>query len=254
MFTYIDIIVVLLALVCVLLGFWRGFFRSLTRFCGFFVKIALSFWLCKPFAKLISKITKIDEHLFGKISNWASGMSVNFNVNLKTIPSDNLTNFVNDSISHCEIPKVLRGIVKSIIDVTPESIASAESITLSEVIGNTFMNFVMIAIAFLLIFILLTLTIFIIEKVEKHLLKSTIVVSKIDRSLGGLVGLAETLVIIFSTCLFLSVFRNASFLSGFFDKLNNSMLSGPLSRLMFKLIDKNIDFGALLTDWITKKN
>ena len=85
MFTYIDAICLVVFALCILLGVWKGFFHTLSKFFSTTVKLAISFILCKPVAKLISSISHFDEHLFDKYSAWAGGLSENFSVNLKTI-------------------------------------------------------------------------------------------------------------------------------------------------------------------------
>lgn len=253
MFTYIDAICLVVFALCILLGVWKGFFHTLSKFFSTTVKLAISFILCKPVAKLISNISHFDEHLFDKYSAWAGGLSENFSVNLKTIPSDMLPTFINDSLASSNVPKIFRGLFKSTINVTPESISSIEQITLAELTGEALKNLTLIVTSFISIFILLTIVLFVVKRLEKRLLKSTHIISKIDRSLGGLVGALRAFIFLFGICLILSIFRNVIIFEGFYTSLNSSFVAGPLSRLMFKIIDSNIDFGQMILDWLKTK-
>lgn len=253
MFSYIDAIILVLFALCILIGIWRGFFRSITKFCGLTVKLIISFILCKPIAKFISKITSIDEHMFDKYSTWASGLSDNFNVNLTTIPDETLNDFINNALADSGVPKIFRGMLRSTLNITPESISSIESITLAELVGEALKNIVLIASCFIVVFIVLCVVIFIVNRLEKRLLKTTRVVSKIDRGLGGVVGAFRAFMYIFSICLILSLFRNVILFESFFESINTSAIGGPLTRLMFKIIDSNIDFNKMIFGWLESK-
>lgn len=253
MFTYIDAIILILIAICVFAGAWRGFFRSITKFCGLSVKLLISFFLCKPIAKLISNITQIDEHMFDKYSKWASGLGGNFNVNLRAIPSESLNDFVKNSLADTGVPKIFRGLLTSALDISPESISNIESVTLAELVGESLKNLILVSATFMVIFALLFLIILVINKIEKRILRSTKIVSKIDRALGGFVGLFKSFLIIFGICLFLSVFRNVIIFKDFYTTIDSSFISGPISRAMFKLIDNKINFNQMIIEWISTK-
>lgn len=253
MFTYIDIIIIAIVVLSIIIGIFSGFIRSLTRFCGFFVKMIISFFLAKPIALFISKKTKLGSNVFLKCTDWAESLGENFSVNLKTIASDDLGNFVNSSLEEASIPKIFRGIVSSILNITPESIESVESITLAEIVGKSVSTLILIVCAFLLIFLVLSIVIWLFNRLERKILKTTKVLSKIDRTLGGLIGLLSAVETIFTIFLVLSIFKNASFMNGFFNTLENSFIGKPVSEFMFSLIDKNYDISATINDWIATK-
>ena len=95
--------------------------------------------------------------------------------------------------------------------------------------------------------------IFIVNKIEKHILRSTRIVSKIDRCLGGIVGILRGFMYIFGICLVLSIFRNVIIFQDFYNTIDSSFLGGPVSRFMFKIIDNNINFNKMIFDWIKTK-
>ncbi len=253
MFTYIDAIIIAIALISVIIGVWSGFIRSLTRFCGFFVKIVVSFFLCKPIANLISNKTALGSSLNVKFTDWASGLGENFNVNLKTIDAENLNTFIKDTIGEAKVPKIFRGIVSGMLNITPEQIANTESITLAQIVGKAVCTLVIIVCCFVLIYILLSIIIWLLNRLEKKVLKTTKILSKIDRTLGGVVGLLSAIELIFTICLVISIFRNSTLFEGFFKTLNNSVIGSPLSNFMFSLIDKNFDISATLSEWISSR-
>lgn len=251
MFTYIDAIILLLLLLCVIFGIVRGFFRSLTKFCGLTVKLVISFILCKPLAKWISGISLIDEHMFEKCSDWASGLASTFNVNLKNVPSADLNGFIKDTLGDGGVPRLFRGLLTSALNITPESIAGVESITLAELVGEALKNLILVAVCFIAIFVVLYLLIWIINAIEKKILRSTKIVSKIDRGFGGAVGVLRAGMYIFGICLVLSIFRNVIIFKDFYSTIDSSLLGGPISRMMFKIIDNGIDFNKMIMDWLT---
>ncbi len=253
MFTYVDAIIIVLVAITVIIGIWRGFIRSLTKLCGFAVKVALSFLLCKPLAKLVSKITKLDENLLTKYTNWASGLNPDFNTNLKTIEPEQLNDFIANTLENGGVPKIFKGLLQNLLNITPETIADAETITLAELVGKALSNFLIVAGCFVAIFILLFIIIFILNRIEKHILKNTRVLSKISRGFGGIVGAFNGFSIIFTIFMITSLFRNASFFQGINNTINSSFLGGPLSRLVYKIMDNGLDFSQVLAEWVSKK-
>ncbi|MBP3631125.1 MAG: CvpA family protein [Clostridia bacterium] len=253
MFTYIDATFLIFLVICILVGVWRGFFRSLTKFCGLTVKLIISFILCKPISKWISSATQIDEHMFDTYSTWASGLSESFNTNLKTIPNESLNDFIKNSLGDSGVPKLFRGLLSSALNITPDSISDIESITLAELVGEALKNLILIVACFVIIFLLLYLIIFIINKIEKHILRSTRIVSKIDRTFGGIVGVLRSFMYVFGICLILSIFRNVIIFQEFYNTIDSSLIAGPISRFMFNIIDKNIDFNRMIFDWIQNR-
>lgn len=63
--SYIDIAILVLIAACGLLGFFRGFFKSLIAFCGFIVSVLLVFFIAKPVANAMLDITAV--------GNWVAG-------------------------------------------------------------------------------------------------------------------------------------------------------------------------------------
>lgn len=253
MFNYIDIIIIAIVILSVIIGIWRGFIRSLTHFCGFFVKLIASFFLAKPIANLLYNKTPLGEQMFEKYSAWASGLNENFNINLKTIPSEELTDFIKNTLGDGGVPKIFRGLLTNVLNITPQSLEGVESITLAQLVGQSLTNLILIVCCFIAIFILLTIIIFILNHLEKKLLKSTRILSKIDRGLGGIVGLLSAVELIFSIFLVLSIFRNSALFSGLNDAINNSLIGSPLSKFMYGIIDKNFDLSQMLNDWLNNK-
>lgn len=253
MFTYIDAIIIAIVLISVIIGIFSGFIRSLTRFCGFFVKILISFFLCKPIATLLSDKTALGDSMLNKFTDWASGLGENFNVNLKTVDPENLSSFIKDSLGQANIPKIFRGIVSGLLNITPEQIAGTESITLAEIVGKAVSTLILIVCCFVAIYILLSIIIWILNRIERKILKTTKILSKIDRTLGGVVGLLSAVELLFTICLVLSIFRNSSLFENFFTTLNNSVIGSPVSNFMFSLVDKNFNISATVNEWITSK-
>lgn len=250
MFTYIDAIILILLLLCVIFGIARGFVQSLTKFCGLTAKLVISFILCKPLAKWISGVSKFDEHLFEKYTDWAGGLASSFNVNLKNVPTADLNGFIKDTLGDGGVPKLFRGLLTSVLNITPESIESVESITMAELVGEALKNLVLVVIAFIAIFIVLCLVIWILNAIERKILRSTKIVSKIDRGLGGAVGVLRAVMYVFGICLVLSIFRNVIIFEDFYATIDSSLFGGPISRLMFKVIDNGIDFNGMVIDWL----
>ncbi len=253
MFTFVDALILAFVALSIIIGVWRGFIRSLAKFCGFTVKIILSFLLCKPVAMLVGAITPLDTKLLNKYTTWASELSPDFNANLKTIDQDALGDFIGNALEDGGVPKLFKGLLKNVLNITPETIADVEQITLAELVGKAISELILIAGSFVFIFLFISLLIFILKKIDKHILENTLVASKVSRTLGGIVGAVSAIIGLFSIFMVLSIFRNSSMFAGLNNTINDSIIGGPFSKFMYRIIDSGFDFNKIITDWLAKK-
>lgn len=234
---YIDIIIIALVALTIVVGYFRGFTRALINFFNSVVKFFVAYWLAKPFANLLGKIFKFDDNLHSSLRDWASGLSSKFNENLVGLSQDELNQKVSEGLSDAKLPKLFRGVFNSLFNVSTETINSYENITIADMMANAMTRVIMIVLAFVVLYLILTLLVFILKFVTKRRIKASVILQKTDRRLGALVGLVKSFVNLFIIFAVLYFFRNASWLSGFFDAVNTSFLGKPLSRLVFSSVE-----------------
>ena len=152
MFSVLDGILIIFIVLSVFIGIRRGFIGSLAKLLGGFLKLVLSILLAKPLVKLVS-LTKLDEHMFDKITAKFAGVSEKFNVNLVGMNQDELTSFVSDALLDAKVPKIFRGFFANVFSISPETIAAKESVTIAELMGVSIGNIVLLVCSF--VFLLL---------------------------------------------------------------------------------------------------
>ncbi len=251
-FTYIDGIFLGIILIFVLIGLFRGFLKSVLAFCGTLVKLVISFFLCKPVANLISNWTQADDRLISKFYTWASGLSDAFNVNLVGMNQAEIDSSVNVAITDGSFPRILRGLCKNILQISPETLAGNESVTIANIISIALARVVLVVICFVAIFVLLYIVLFILKRIMKRVFENNKFLFKTDKTLGAVIGLVEGVFAV--TVLFgiVSIFKNADFMTGFFNTFNHSCIASPVSNWIMDFVERYLDFGGTLTNIIKK--
>ena len=253
MFTVLDGILIALTLICVFLGARRGFIGSVVRLFGGFVRLILSILLAKPAVKLVSLITKLDEHMFNKYANYASGISDKFNVNLVGLSEEELNNVVTDALSDAKIPKLFRGLFNNVFSINPETIAHHESVTLAEMMGVTITNIILLICSFVVIFLLLWLVGFLCKKWSIKISSSTTLFARTNKWLGALFGFVKAIVISFVIFFVIALFENVGIFKTLTDFINGSVIVGPVYRFAKMIFDSSFDLTKALESYFISK-
>lgn len=251
MFTYVDITILAIVALCVLFGYFRGFVGSIVKLFSGTVKFVISYFVCKPFANMLAKITKIDDRLFDRFYDWSAGLSSKFTTNLVGMSQEELGYQVESALSDTKFPRFLRGVFQNIFNINPETINSYDKITISDLIAKTLSMFVLIAFSFILLYVLITVVLFLIKHLNRRRLEGQAILIRRDRRWGAVVGLVKSFVIILIILVVLSIFKNSVLFSGFYQTMDSSFLGGPLSRWIFSAVEKYFDFNQMLIDWLS---
>lgn len=251
-FTYVDGIIIGLTLLCCIVGYFKGFLHSIASLFNWLVKLIVSFLLCKPFGLFLSKVTPWDNQISSGLLKRFSGFGDSFNANLVGLNPDQLTDHVGKALQDNNIPRFLRGIFKSIFNITPESLEGKAQITLAEIMSGTLAQIIMIAIAFVVIFILLVIVIAIIKVISKKIKARKTVVTKVDRILGLLVGAAKSFLILCVVFGILYLFRNSELFSGLTTTINKSFIGKHVSDLINIIFTKYFNIKDILIKIIEK--
>lgn len=65
MFSYFDIAILAVVVIAALIGLWRGFFKTLISFFGWFVSFLIAFFLTKPVVGALLEVEKIKNFVVG---------------------------------------------------------------------------------------------------------------------------------------------------------------------------------------------
>lgn len=250
MFSVLDAVIVLLLLLFVFVGARRGFIGSLAKLLGGFIKLILSIILAKPLASLVSR-TCVGEQMFERCVLRFAGISEKFNVNLVGMPESELQVFVSDALSDAKIPKMFRGFFQNIFSLTPEVIATKNSVTIAELMGVTVSNIILVIGSFLFLIIFFWLFSVLIKRWSKRNVKSGTIFAKTNKWLGAVFGFVKAVLILIFGFIILSVLSNFSFMDNIIDYVNNSIVSKFIFKLSTNLLETSFNFKEMLEFWLT---
>lgn len=251
MFNVLDIVLVVFILLCIVIGMHRGFIGSVAKLLGGFLRLVLSILLARPFVKLIS-LTHLDEHLFDKLYLNFSGMSEKFNVNLVGMEQAELDVFVESALTEAKIPKIFRGLFVNVFDITPELIASKESVTIAQLMGVTVSNIILLVGSFIALMLILWIVSKLIMHWSKRVTKSETVFAKTNKWFGAIFGLVKSALIVFTLFILVSFISDFQFMAKAVEYINSSFLGKWLYKISQKLINSSFDLKGMLQNWLSK--
>lgn len=216
-FGIMDIIVIAILLLSVLIGIKLGFIEKFFRLVRKFAAFLISFFLAKPASVFLSKNTGLDETINGKIVGWLVEKS---NLFAQPIPDDK-TQMIEQAFDALKIPSFLANPLKDKVEKLVTSIPDNIN-TVGELFSSPLTSLIMIIIAFVSLFILSLIVVFILKKIFKALAKNRLI-GGLDRLLGAGLGFVEGALIIILIMFGLSFVINGSFLPSVSDWLIKDM-------------------------------
>ena len=235
--TAADAVLVIIVLAFFSVGFIKGFSKIFTSFFGTLLGLVLAFLLCNKFALLM-------DDAFGFIDKLAAALNKKLPamgeyMNMQIYDETSLMSALNSS----SLPSFLK---RGAFNLLSPLLANSEAlpVTLSSLLSLLFAYYIMIAISFIVLFILVKL-IFII--ISSFLPKATFTPLKVvDKILGGAIGLFKAAVVVYLLLLIISLLP-ASFMAPVNENIQSSVLVKYLSdtNLLGKFFGKLIDYTYL---------
>jgi len=247
----LDVVIILMVILFIVVGMYRGFIGSLAKLLGGVLKLVVAILLAKPFVKVLS-LTKIDEHLFENLTEKFSGISDKFSVNLVGLDATELNVFIEDALTDAKIPKLFRGLFVNIFNLAPETIAVKESVTLAEMMGVTVTNIILLTASFVVLILLLWLVAKLIGRWSRRISRGDTLFAKTNKWLGAIFGLLKSLLVIFVTFVIVSLISDFGFMQSVIAYINNSFFGKWFYKLSQALINSSFDLQAMLESWLTK--
>lgn len=189
---YISLIFVLIFVIFMILGFAKGFIRTLLLFSKGLIAIILASLLCKAFANLLYNIPVFASQENGIIS-WLISKNTIFSETV--YPSD--SELIKQALSSLSIPSFISSsIANNVVKTIPES-----GMVLSKAIARSLMSLYLNGLSFIILVIIFRLILFILRKFINALFDSLPTIQKIDRifglAFGFFLGLCFTSLICF---------------------------------------------------------
>lgn len=182
----IDLILLLVLVLVTLIGLYKGFLRELVSFGGFIGSIVISYFLYKPFIDVLDKLfhwgTKIANFVMGQVGALSSSFATETGSTV-----EELRNIIDNSNAG-----LYKQVLKQFIGKTDFSNGAT---TVASAIGTIVSGFVMGIISFAILFLLLKIVTFILDKLLRLIPKKS-AVGVVNKWLGFALGFVKGAVIV----------------------------------------------------------
>lgn len=204
----VDIIIGVIMLIFLIMGLSRGFIKTVLALLGTIVALVLAYFLARPFLDFFNGIVDVTTPLNQTFTEWISRWHpiLSETIEIETI-RDKLVEFAT-SIS---LPETL---YTPIINSICSYISSADPTiwqgqTIATIIAPFFTNAILMTCSMLILFILIRLALYLIEKIMDWTLLKINVIRVLDRLLGLVFGAVQGLVVILLCFTLISFFATS---------------------------------------------
>ena len=243
---WVDIVIISICLIAIIIGFWKGFLKSILSLVSYSLVFMGSFLLAKPTAAWLMKITTWDTSLSSKISHWLTGLSSKFDINMVGMNSTELSSHMKSTLSTKGFPKFFKFLFNLTSKVTPESISHKTTFTMNNYISQTLTVLIFIVICFIVFLIIFFIIKYLLHFFTDKLTDKSIVFRKTDKTLGSIFGLIRGLIWVFAVVGIFALFRNIPALAGINKAINTSLIGKPLSKLCYTIVDKYFNLKSMI--------
>lgn len=181
-FDIISLIGIILILVQSIIGLKKGFLYSIIKMGKGIITVVLSALLAKPLSILLMKMSifnKMENSIITSLNNTGDIFS-------KPLPSEGGLTAIVEALEGMNLPKNLIKPLSNFIDSVNASTLNGSP--LSELIGHGIVQYLCIALAFVILFVIFTILFILLMKLAKDL-NDIEIVGKFNQGLGLLFGL-----------------------------------------------------------------
>jgi len=220
---WIDIIILVILLIFITIGFWKGFAFSIISLFGSFINTIISIFLTKPVNTLLNNWFNLENSLTKSFSSKISSMHNGFNTNLVGMNNKEIKTHISTTLSESDFP--LSKLFNRLININSDSILKKENLTLNDILSKSLGSFFSLIISFVIIFILIYLVLFLLTIITKKV-KEVEGIRITDRILGVIFGAIKgALLICFIICI-ISLFNENGLLKTVITTIKNSTIGG----------------------------
>ena len=223
-----DVALILVFLIFMVVGIKKGFLGLLVGFLGLFMIFIISFLLYKPVSSLLAASPlngTLTDMYDGMVLNWISGMDESVKT-FVDVPVNELTNEqISAVLAELKLPGFILSSISNLINSALSGSSAAEtSLTLKAIIVNGMENMTLSAIAWILMFIISSIVMFILRRFVKVFNKIP-VIGGINMLLGAVLNLIIGFLMV-SIVTGLFVLISPSMPASVIDYVNNTTILG----------------------------
>lgn len=240
---WVDAVIIVLIILFAAIGFWKGFVFSLLSVFSGFINFCISIFLARPVTNLLNKIFGLEGALTKAFGAKFTSATPLFDVNMVGMSQADINAHITNTLSEGNMP--FKRIFTSMLKVTPEKIADKDFCSVGEILSKSLGSFFSLIIGFVIIFLLIYLVLWIVSLMTKKA-RQVDGIRVTDRILGVLFGLVKGFLVIAFIFSILSFFNEGGVLKPFFDYINNSALGSFIYGHVNAIIDKYLNFSAVV--------
>lgn len=178
----VDIIVVLVIILFAILGYYKGFLREVISFLGFIGSLVITYFAYSYFADFLNSFfgwgTQITNFVAGQINGIAPAFATDLGATVQELQA--IINNANIGLAYKELLKQVVGFAT----------LSGDMVTVSQTVGLVISNLAMMVISFVLLFAMLRLVVFILDKLLSRIPRKS-AVGVVNKWLGLGVGILK---------------------------------------------------------------
>lgn len=247
---WLDLGIVLFAIILVIIGLKKGFMTSLISNFSFILNCILSFFLCKPIALFYNNVCGLGSAISASYTNKLIGASADFGKNLLDFASANeLSSFVGKTIDKSPFGGFTEWLFKIFVNkpslYTELQESGHTSRTLADIMSNSFATFFVTIIAFVTSFILLYIVIWLFQKLVNKL-RTIGFVKFVDNFLGCLYGLFRCLLVLIILCFVVKLISPFTFMDSVVAYIDKSFFGNLIYGQISSFIDNYLSFSDII--------
>lgn len=240
---WIDIGIIVILIVFIAIGFWKGLIFSLLSVFSTFVNFCISIFLARPITNLLNNWFGMESSMCkGFMSKFSSATPL-FDTNMVGMTKSEISSHISKTLSEGKVP--FKKLLSAMIKISPEQIEAKESCTLNEILSKSFSAFFSLIIGFIISFAIIYLILWIISLLTNKA-REIDGIRITDRILGVLFGLIKGFLFVAFLFSILSFFNEDGSLKSVFDYINQSQLGSWIYNVVKTLVDKYLNFGAVV--------
>lgn len=241
----IDVAIVVLLVIFGLIGFKKGFFKSVLSMISTVVVLVVSILCASPLANLINKIYDFTGLIAGKLCKAIASMGAFYN---QTIPEG-----VSGKDIANNIPSSTNGFLKKLMSyvLDPLKAGDIEGATVADIVSGAFASIIMVIIAGIILFIAIKIVIALASRLFDNITRNR-VFGATNKLLGLAFGAAKGFLIIIAFTIILTLMTVVPFINTKLTPIiqDNTHIAKPIYNYTDEMVEKYVVDGKVIQKWI----
>ena len=241
----IDVAIVALIVIFALIGFHKGFFKSVISMISTFVVLIISILCASPVAKLINKIYDFTGLIAGKLCKTIASMG--------TFYSDPIQEGISGADIVNNIPASTNGFLKKLMSyvLKPLSANDIKGSTVADIVSGAFASIIMIIIAGIVLFILIKIILALATRLFDNITRNR-VLGTANKVCGLAFGAVKGVLIVVVFAIVLTLLTVVPFINTKISPIiqDNTKIARPIYNYTDEMMEKYVVDGKVVQKWI----